>query len=163
MMLIGMALFKLGVLTLQRPIRLYVAMILLGYGIGLPVNISEVRWILAHDFSMLSYAESAITYDVGRIAMMTGHLGTLLLLYRSGIFPWLRKAFASVGQMALTNYLTHSLVCAILFHWLQAVRRACTGTSSIISGRRSSCPSSCSARSGSDITASGRWNGSGAR
>ncbi len=115
MMLIGMALFKLGVLTLQRPARLYVAMILLGYGIGLPVNIAEVRWIISHDFSMLSYVQSNITYDVGRIAMMTGHLGALLLLYRSGLFPWLRKAFASVGQMALTNYLTHSLVCAILF------------------------------------------------
>jgi len=115
MMLIGMALFKLGVLTLARPIRLYVAMVLLGYGIGLSVNISEVRWIVSHDFSLISYMESAITYDVGRIAMMTGHLGTLLLLYRSGLFPWLRRAFSAVGQMALTNYLTHSLVCAIIF------------------------------------------------
>ena len=40
MMLIGMALFRLGVLTLERPARLYVAMLLGGYAVGLTVNIS---------------------------------------------------------------------------------------------------------------------------
>jgi uncharacterized protein len=34
---------------------------------------------------------------------------------RSGILPWLRRALAAVGQMAVTNYLTHSLVCLVLF------------------------------------------------
>jgi uncharacterized protein len=31
------------------------------------------------------------------------------------VLPWLRRSVAAVGQMALTNYLTHSLVCLILF------------------------------------------------
>ena len=37
-MVIGMALFKLGVLTLQRPGRFYWLMMLIGYGIGLPLS-----------------------------------------------------------------------------------------------------------------------------
>jgi uncharacterized protein len=115
MMLIGMALFKLGVLTLERGVSTYVLMMLIGYGIGLPVNIAEVRWIVGHRFSLLAFSEAAVTYDVGRIAMTIGHLGLLLLFCRSGILPWLRKALAAVGQMALTNYLMHSLVCAIIF------------------------------------------------
>ena len=115
MMLIGMALFRMGVLTLERPSRLYWAMLVLGYGIGLTVNIFETRWIMDHRFSAVSFAEANISYDLGRLAMTLGHLGALLLFVRSGALPWLRRAFGAVGQMAVTNYLSHSVVCGILF------------------------------------------------
>lgn len=114
-MLIGMALFKLGVLTLERPIGVYVAMLVFGYGVGIPVNIYEARHIMSADFSLLAFNQAKLTYDVGRIAMVIGHLGLLLLFYRSGIFGWFRRSLSAVGQMALTSYLTHSLVCAIYF------------------------------------------------
>jgi len=115
MMLIGMALYRLGVLTLERPARLYWVMLVLGYGIGITVNILETRWILAHQFSAVSFGQAHLTYDLGRLAMTIGHLGALLLFVRSGAFGWLRRAFAAVGQMAVTNYLTHSVVCSFLF------------------------------------------------
>lgn len=115
MMLIGMGLFKLGVLTLERPARLYWAMAAAGYGIGITVNVIETRWIMAHGFSAVAFAQAHITYDLGRLAMTIGHLGALLLLVRSGSLSWLRRAFAAVGQMAVTNYLTHSVVCGFLF------------------------------------------------
>ena len=115
MMLIGMGLFRLGVLTLERPTRLYLAMLLAGYGVGLTVNFYETRWVVDHQFSALAFAQANITYDLGRLAMTVGHLGTLLLFVRSGLLPWLRRALAAVGQMAVTNYLTHSVVCGTLF------------------------------------------------
>jgi uncharacterized protein len=115
MMLIGMALFKRGVLTLERPTWLYLAMVLLGYGIGLTVNILETRWVIGHGFSAIAFAQADISYDLGRLTMSVGHLGALLLFVRSGALGWLRRAFAAVGRMAVTNYLTHSLVCLILF------------------------------------------------
>jgi uncharacterized protein len=118
MMIIGMALFKYGVLTLDRPKRLYVAMMLIGYGIGLAVNIAETRWIIDHKFSFVSFAQAGATYDVGRLAMTIGHLGALLLFVRSGALPWFRHALASVGQMAFTNYLAHSVVALVLFVFL---------------------------------------------
>jgi uncharacterized protein len=115
MMLIGMALFRWGVLTLERPASLYVAMAVIGYGIGLAVRIWQVRWIVDHQFSALAFAETNIAYDLGRLPMTIGHLGALLLFVRSGLLPWFRRSLAAVGQMALTSYLTHSVVCAILF------------------------------------------------
>ncbi len=115
MMLIGMALYRLGVLTLERPARLYWAMLALGYGIGVTVNILETRWIIDHRFSALSFGQAHLSYDLGRLAMTIGHLGALLLFVRSGALGWLRRAFAAVGQMAVTNYLTHSVVCGFLF------------------------------------------------
>ena len=126
MMLIGMALFKLGVLTLDRPARLYLAMVALGYGVGLTVNWLETRWILDHNFSALSFAQSNISYDLGRLATTVGHLGALLLFVRSGVLPWLRRAFAAVGQMAVTNYLMQSVICGVLFiglKWFNQLER----------------------------------------
>lgn len=114
-MLIGMALFKWGVLTLRRPKRLYVAMIVAGYGVGLTVNILEARWILSHNFSMLAFAQTDPTYDLGRLAMTMGHLGALLLFFRSGVAARFRSALAAVGRMAFTNYLMHSVIALILF------------------------------------------------
>lgn len=115
MMLIGMALFKLGVLTLERGTGLYVAMVLIGYAIGLSVNFAETRWILTHQFSALSFAQTAVTYDAGRLAMTMGHLGALLLFVRAGMLGFVRRAVAAVGQMAVTHYLGQSVICAILF------------------------------------------------
>ncbi|HVQ08281.1 MAG TPA: DUF418 domain-containing protein [Allosphingosinicella sp.] len=115
MMLIGMALYRTGVLTLERRTSLYVAMAVFGYGIGVAVNAVETRWIMNQGFSAVSFAEAHVSYDLGRLAMTIGHLGALLLFVRSGLLGWLRRAFAAVGQMAVTNYLTHSVVCGILF------------------------------------------------
>lgn len=114
-MLIGMALFRLGVLTLHRRTGVYVAMMLGGYAVGLTVNFLETSWIIGHQFSALAFAQAGITYDLGRLAMTAGHLGALLLFVRSSLLGWLRRSFAAVGRMAVTNYLTHSVVCLVLF------------------------------------------------
>ena len=115
MMMVGMALFRLGVLTLDVPTRTYIMMTVGGYAVGLTGNIAEARWIMSNDFSMLGYQQAAISYDISRLAMTTGHLGLLMLFLRFGILPWLRRSMAAVGRMALTNYLTHSLVALLLF------------------------------------------------
>lgn len=115
MMLIGMALFKGGVLTLARPAWLYGAMMVVGYAIGLTVNIIEVRWLIDHQFSAVAFVQDAPSYDLGRLAMTLGHVGALLLFVRSGVLGWLRRSLAAVGKMAVTNYLTHSLLALIVF------------------------------------------------
>ena len=78
MMLIGMALFRMGVLTLERRTLLYLAMMGLGYGIGVAVNLVETRWIMDHQFSAVSFAQTHVSYDLGRLAMTIGHLGALI-------------------------------------------------------------------------------------
>ena len=116
MMLIGMALFKWGVLTLKVRTKIYASMVLGGYAVGLATNYWEVSTIMARDFSVLAFMETYPTYDLGRLGMTVGHLGLLLLFVKSGILGWLQKALAAVGQMALTNYVSHSVICAIVFY-----------------------------------------------
>ena len=118
MMMIGMALFKLGVLTLEARTRTYLTMMIAGYAIGMPLNIYEANWLMSHGFSGLARHQADITYDFARLAQTTGHLGLLGLFLKSGLFPWLRQSMAAVGRMALTNYLTHSAVALVIFVFL---------------------------------------------
>ena len=115
MMMIGMGLFKLGVLTMEAKTRTYLAMIAGGYTIGLPLNIYEANWLMSHGFSGLARHQANITYDFARLAQTIGHLGLLGLFLKSGIFGLFRRSMAAVGRMALTNYLTHSVVALIIF------------------------------------------------
>lgn len=116
MMLAGMALFKLGVLTLRSSTSTYVAMLVGGYTIGLAVNYYELRVVMDGHFSVLAFLHSFWTYDLGRLSMTIGHLGALLLFCRSGWLSWLQRSLAAVGQMALSNYVSHSIICAFVFY-----------------------------------------------
>ena len=118
MMMIGMALFKFGVLTLEARTRTYLAMAVGGYAIGLPMNIYEANLIMGSGFTTLGYTQGSITYDLSRLAMTMGHLGLICLFLRSGVIAWFRHAMSAVGRMALTNYLTHSVVALIIFIFL---------------------------------------------
>ncbi len=118
MMMLGMALFKLGTLTLESRTRTYLAMTFVGYAIGLAGNILEAKWIMDQGFTALAYTQASISYDVSRVAMTMGHLGLLMLFLRSGVLPFVRRSMAAVGRMALTNYLTHSVVALVIFVFL---------------------------------------------
>jgi uncharacterized protein len=116
LMLLGMASFKLGVLTLQQPSRVYWMMVLIGYPLGLAVNLYELDIVIDGEFSVLAFLRASWTYDLGRLAMTAGHLGTLLLFCRSGALGWLQRGLAAVGRMALTSYISHSVTCAFVFY-----------------------------------------------
>lgn len=116
MMLFGMALFKLGFLTLEKPTSAYLALMLGGYAVGIPLNVMEMQTVVDGSFSALAFVESKTTYDVSRIAMTFGHLGLLLLFLRSGWLGWFRRSMAAVGTLALTNYVSQSIICAFVFY-----------------------------------------------
>ena len=115
MMLLGMALFKWGVITAQLKIKSYLLMVLIGYGIGLPINYYETNLLLEADFSIPSFFESGLTYPFGRIAMAMGHIGVVMIFCKINILVFLRNSLAAVGRMALTNYIMHSVICAFVF------------------------------------------------
>jgi uncharacterized protein len=115
-MLVGMALLKLGVLTLQVSTRSYWLMLLLGYGVGLPIAGWEAASLLATDFDPLLKARNLIHYDIRRIALALGHLSAVLLLCRAFPTAWLVTKLAAVGRMALSNYLGQSILCGLLFY-----------------------------------------------
>lgn len=115
MMLIGIALFKLGFLSGEKPSYQYGLMVLIGYPIGIAINYYEMQLVLDGQFSPLSFSQSNITYYWGRIFVVMGHIGVIMLFCKYPFFGWLKKSLAAVGKMALTNYMMHSVICMFVF------------------------------------------------
>jgi uncharacterized protein len=115
-MLLGMALYRSGVLTLRAPWRAYVLLAAGGYAIGLPLAAWETATTIAAGFDPLLKARHLIHYDLRRIAMALGHLGAILLFCRALPGSGVVRRLAAVGRMALSNYLGQSIVCGLIFY-----------------------------------------------
>ena len=117
LMLIGMALMKLGILSGERSTRFYRNFMLAGYGLGLPVTIFSAIDLAAHQFEPLYMMRSGGTANYfGSIIVAFGHIGLVMLLVKTGALRRLLRRFADVGRMALTNYLMHSVVLTTVFY-----------------------------------------------
>jgi uncharacterized protein len=116
-MLIGMGLMKLGVFSGERSRRFYLWMIGLGYGIGLPMIAYDIWLNISVDFKGPEIIQSQLLYTyVSALAIAMGHVGAVMLIFKSGALKWLTQRLAAAGRMALSNYLMQSLICTTLFY-----------------------------------------------
>ena len=115
MMLLGMAFMKWGIFNASRSMKFYLGMFVIGFGTGLPINYFEVNAFVSSGFEIYWEAANRPTYDLGRLLVAIGYIGLIMMVCKSGILHLLRSALASVGQMALTNYLSQSLICNAIF------------------------------------------------
>jgi len=124
LMLLGIALFKWGFLTLQWTAAQYKKTIWIGYGVGLPLVIYTFIFNTIHfpDIeSGLKYIEEHsiiwvdLIYHFQRILIMMAHVAVLMLLYQKGYFHWLMNSLKAVGQLAFTNYVMHTVICTLVF------------------------------------------------
>ena len=116
MMILGMAMYRLGILSADRSSSFYARMMVGGFTIGLAVNGFELLRAIQTDYDPIvitGYFQS--TYQLGRIGMAAGWLGAVMLLCQSQAWSPLRARLAAVGRTALSNYLLHSVICLVLF------------------------------------------------
>ncbi|WP_194777556.1 DUF418 domain-containing protein [Pararhodonellum marinum] len=124
LMLLGIALYKWGFLTLEWTQQQYIKTIWIGYGIGLPLVIfafiynkihfpnveSALIFIETHSINWVS-----LIYDFQRILIMMAHVALVMVLYQKGYFTRLMNGLRAVGQLAFTNYIMHSVICTLVF------------------------------------------------
>ena len=116
MMVIGMALFKLGVLDGGRDIKFYIRMMCIGFLTGISINAYEVLLITNSNMDIIeTNPYFRFTYHFGRLFMGLGYLGLIILLIKIEKLESLRFRLACVGRMALTNYLMHSVIALFIF------------------------------------------------
>jgi uncharacterized protein len=115
MMLLGMAFLKNGILKAAKSNRYYLILGAIGYTIGLTTNYFEAKYIMAQQFSILSFYAADISHELGRVFTTIGHIALIMLFIKSGILMFLQKSLAAVGQMAFTNYIMQSIICNIIF------------------------------------------------
>jgi uncharacterized protein len=118
MMLLGMALYKNGFLSGKLKTSTYVWVAVIGLGISWPLIFAGAFEAWKSHFDMLTtFRWMLLPYGVGRVAGALGNAAVVLLVLRAGVLSWLMKAVASVGQMALSNYLLTSFSLRMLFVW----------------------------------------------
>ena len=117
LILLGMALMKTGVLSAARSASFYRGMMLICYGIGLPLTIYSAIDLNAHDFDPIYvFAHGWAPNYVGSLVVALGHIGLVMLLIKTGLVQGLLQRFSAVGRMALTNYLMHSVILTTVFY-----------------------------------------------
>jgi uncharacterized protein len=115
MMFIGMGLFKLGVFSAARSYRFYAWMAVIGCLIGIPVN-GYTAWLaLKSNFDRVTFAFAYVAYDIERLPVALADMALLMILCKAGALRWLTSRLAAIGQMALSNYILHSVVCTFVF------------------------------------------------
>ncbi len=118
-MLLGMALYRTGVLTGQRSVRFYTVTTILAFGAGLAINAFELVMKIGSGYApQWVSGGTVVTYDVGRVAMAVGFLSLIMVVYRRGWLTRLRQGLAAVGRMALTNYILQSVFGFLIFREL---------------------------------------------
>jgi uncharacterized protein len=117
LMLVGMALFKLGAFAAQWSARSYWAMLVVGLGGGIPVIEYGHRAIVAHNWDPVYALFTGFEFNNwGSVLVSLGYVGAVMLICQRPTWHWLTRPLAAVGQMAFTNYLMQSLICTTIFY-----------------------------------------------
>lgn len=117
-MFLGMAFLKSGIMTGEAPVKYYWIMAVAGLGLGLLLSYYRIKPMISYQFNQFEYVKHVQfeSYTISRALRSLGIFGTVMLLFKSGVFNWLFALLRPVGQMAFTNYLTQSLICGIIFY-----------------------------------------------
>lgn len=117
LMLMGMALFRLGILTGRRTARFYAVFSAVGFGAGIALIVIGLVRMEASGWDPIyvAYAGSLFNYW-GAIAVAMGWIGAVMFVVRSGFARSLTARLAAVGRMALTNYLVQTVIGTLIFY-----------------------------------------------
>jgi uncharacterized protein len=117
LMLIGMALFKLGVFAARRRAAFYWALIAVGLLIGIPIVLSGTYRDFATEWGFhYSFFYGAQFNYWASLLVGLGWVGAIMLAGRSTmLLPAIRR-LAAVGRMAFTNYIMQTAICTTIFY-----------------------------------------------
>jgi uncharacterized protein len=115
MMLLGMALYKMGFLDGRRPAGAYVRVAAICIPVGLSLAWYGVVELERVRFAMPQRTVADLWNYAGSVFASVGYAAVLILAIKQDALGRLRRALAAVGQMAFSNYLFHSSITAVVF------------------------------------------------
>ena len=109
MILIGAGLYRTGFMNGNMPPRTYRAAAIAGLAIGLPLATLGVILTAASDYSREIAFIGQIPNTLGTIPASLGYM-SLIILWNNRADTGFKQRLRSVGRMALTNYLTQTIL-----------------------------------------------------
>jgi uncharacterized protein len=117
LMLLGMALYKLGVLSAARPRGFYLRLLATGWLLGLPIVGLGILWNRSIDWAAPDFFFlGSLPNYWGSLGVALGWIAGVMLLCRSSGWSGVKSRLSAVGRMAFTNYIAQSLICTWIFY-----------------------------------------------
>ena len=113
MILIGAGLYRTGFMNGEIPAKAYRQIALIGLAIGLPLATAGVIITALNDYSREIAFVGQIPNTLGTIPASLGYM-SLIILWNNSAEHWLKQRLRAVGRMALTNYLTQTVLGVVV-------------------------------------------------
>jgi len=117
MMLLGMALYKWGVLSASKSNAFYLKMVLFGLIPGYLLS----SWGVVENFSAgwnmeFSMFNGSVFNYFGSVFTALGYIGLVMLFAKTASYAGFKKIISSVGRMAFSNYILMSFLGMFIFY-----------------------------------------------
>ena len=118
LMVIGMGLYKLGILSAERSPRFYWTMALVGGVIGLPLVVLSAVMLSARVWDPLFalVGPGQLLNYIGSLGIAAAYIALIMRLVQSKLWTTFQHCLAAVGQLAFTNYILQSMLCTAIFY-----------------------------------------------
>ncbi len=109
LILVGAGLYRSGFMNGGLPSRTYRLTAMVGLAVGLPLAAAGVVITAVNDYSREVAFIGHIPNTLGTIPCSLGYM-SLIILWNDGTDKWLKRRLRAVGKMALTNYLSQTVL-----------------------------------------------------
>lgn len=117
LMLVGMALYKWGVLSAERSRRFYWTAVGTGLVVGLPLIWLGVARQFAAEWALeYSFFQGGQYNYWGSLFVALAYVSLIMLITKSIRLGGISRRLAAVGRMAFTNYLMQTVICTTIFY-----------------------------------------------
>ena len=116
LMLIGMGLYKLGVLTGKASTGVYQGLIGAGLGALALTGLAETVYVIQPDHGWTIRTLARWLQSATAPVVSLGYVGLMVLATRARVWKAIPAVLAPVGQMAFTNYLTQSILMTAMLY-----------------------------------------------
>jgi len=117
MMMLGMVLYKKGILSAQKEKGYYQRLFIIGLLIG--IFLSGVGLYRAYTFEWngIWCMNVGHSYNyIASLAVALGYIGLMMLWSKTSVLIGLQSRLRAVGRLAFTNYILTSIICTLIFY-----------------------------------------------